>query len=280
MALTASMVVKVESISVADFRQARNLMPVTVQKAVIEGVPMSSLMPVTSNLLGYIEFELIVLTSMVNVDQRLTLQKHQVPSVAQGLYDEFKTESIEDISVCFRRLAMGNYGEIYRLDEAVIAGAMRKYLEEKYQVIENSLMGEKENFYAPVKIEKGAERVNPNRNILAALETVIAGKDPGIDLSQYLKPHELQELEEARRKGAPVIDETNAQSNALERYKLERQPVSDEQKIEQIKKRNQRARELQEKAFRDSYPNATDEQVKKFIESVKQHEIPIPNQND
>lgn len=136
---------KVEAIKGADFKTARALMPTTVQKAVIEGVPMimvakatDQIMPV-ENIIGYIEHELIILSAMVNIDQRLNIQRHQLQVIAQELYDAFKAESMEDISVCFRRGATGLYGEIYRLDGAVILGWMRAYLEEKYAIIESEV---------------------------------------------------------------------------------------------------------------------------------------------
>jgi hypothetical protein len=214
---------KIEAIMAADFKTARDLMPATIKQAVQVGVPMSIISQATDKLLGYIEHELIILAAMVNVDQRLNIQGHQLPVIAQELYNNFKAESMEDISVCFRRGSTGAYGEIYRLDAAVISGWMRHYLEEKYQVIESNMMAEKETFYSVKKSDKPEEQRNPERNLLAAMETVLYGKDPGIDLSKHLKPEELKEVEEARKKSIGMKPENNAEDNAYQRYKLERQ---------------------------------------------------------
>jgi hypothetical protein len=216
---------KVEAIRAADFKTARALMPTTVKKAVIEGVPMSVVSQAAPNLIGYIEHELIILSAMVNVDQRLNIQRHQLPVIAQELYENFKDESMEDISVCFRRSAAGLYNDssdkLLRLDASVITQWMRKYLDEKYAVVEANLMAEKDNIYQMKRTEK--PEINPGRNLLAAMEAVIQGKDPGIDLSKYLTPEELKEVEEARKAGFNPRATDNAKSNAYERYKLEEQ---------------------------------------------------------
>jgi hypothetical protein len=210
---------KVDHLQAKRFDQASRLMPSTIQMAVQLGVPMISVQVASKQVVPFIEYELIRLMAMVNVDQRLNIQKHQIPVIAQELYETFKTESIEDIAVCFKRGAMGTYGEIYRLDGAVIAGWMRAYLEEKYSVIESNLNSEKLSMYQVKRTEK--PEINPGRNLLAALETVIAGKDPGIDLSKHLTPEELKEVEEARKKGLKIPDKSNAQENEYQRHRLQ-----------------------------------------------------------
>jgi hypothetical protein len=71
----------------------------------------------------------------------LNLQGHQIPIIAKTLMDEFKGENLADFTICFRRGVMGLYSDekdkLLRIDGAVIVGWMRKYLDEKYQVIEN-----------------------------------------------------------------------------------------------------------------------------------------------
>lgn len=195
----AGLEIKLEAISAADFKAARDLMPTVIQKAVIEGVPMAVLSKATPNVVGYIEHELIILASMVNVDQRLNIQRHQLPVIAHELYEQFKTESIEDIHLCFRRGATGLYGEIYRLDAAVITGWMQKYLEEKYAVVEKSLSEKKAD--EPTKAES-------QRFLLKLMEAV--AKETGIP---------------------PAKDPgNNTGENAYQRYKLERQTKMEFQK--------------------------------------------------
>jgi hypothetical protein len=46
---------------------------------------------------------------------------------------------------------------------------------------------------------------------------------------------------------------------------------------ETLKERNDRIRGMQEKAFRDRNPGASEEEVKLFLETVKKHEVKIPS---
>lgn len=92
----------------------------------------------------YIEFELIKLANLVSVGGNLN--NAQVVFIAQELIATFPNETLADFKLCFQRGAIGQYGEIFRLDGIVIRGWMGKYLEEKYQVMEDSLMREKEDY--------------------------------------------------------------------------------------------------------------------------------------
>jgi len=86
---------------------------------------------------------------MVNVNQALNLKDAQVPIIADHLLQNYKWESIEDFTICFRRAAAGLYGEIYRIDGAVIGQWFSRYLDEKYDALEQKKEKEK-----PEKQEK------------------------------------------------------------------------------------------------------------------------------
>lgn len=128
--------------------EAIGLLPTNVNEA-IGGTPLSMIMQVVNpmKIEATMAIMLTRLMAMVNVDERLNLQSHQIPFIAQQLMQNFKSENMADFNVCFHRGACGFYGQIFRLDAAVITDWMRKYLDEKYQVIENKLMQEKENPY-------------------------------------------------------------------------------------------------------------------------------------
>jgi hypothetical protein len=187
-------VLRLESIDRQDYIGAHNSMPTTVNKAVEVGLPMIVTEKACDGIVAQIEFEIIELMKKVNIDQRLNIQTHQVPAIAQELFDEFKRESIEDIAVCLKRGAMGHYGEIYRLDGAVIAGWMRKYLDEKYEILVNNLNAEKES---PYDVSRGAKT-----DIMLKLMKEALGdyKDPDKVNQQHLAEHRLRAREEMKKR--------------------------------------------------------------------------------
>lgn len=91
----------------------------------------------------YLEVEIVKLAASVNVNQALNIKDHQVPVIADHLIENYKWESLEDFTLCFRRAAAGLYGEIYRLDGAVIGQWFSRYLDEKYDALEQKKAKEK-----------------------------------------------------------------------------------------------------------------------------------------
>lgn len=92
----------------------------------------------------YLQHELIKLAANINVNQALNLKNDQVPVIASHLMENYKWESIEDFTLCFRRASMGLYGEIFRVDGAVIGQWFSRYLDEKYDALEQKKKKEKE----------------------------------------------------------------------------------------------------------------------------------------
>jgi hypothetical protein len=97
------------------------------------------------NVKAYLEFELVKLANLVSVGGNLN--NSQVVFIASELIKIYPNETLADFKLCFHRGAIGQYGEVYRMDGIVIRSWMEKYLEEKYQVIENKLMSEKDTGY-------------------------------------------------------------------------------------------------------------------------------------
>lgn len=85
---------------------------------------------------AYLEAELIKLAGNFNGNPALNLKDYQVPTIAEMLLENYKWESIEDFTLCFRKASCGMYGEIYRIDGAVIGTWFSRYLDEKYQALE------------------------------------------------------------------------------------------------------------------------------------------------
>jgi hypothetical protein len=139
---------------------------------------------------AYVEAELIKLAGNFNGNPALNLKDYQVPVIADMLIQNYKWESIEDFTLCFRRASCGMYGEIYRIDGAVIGQWLARYLDEKYDALEQRKAKEKQQDKNPVSIVK-----------LTAEHAAEYGK-------RY--------MENASKK-----KETNEKTNAYERYKLE-----------------------------------------------------------
>lgn len=99
-----------------------------------------------SSVQGQIEFELIKLASLMSVGGNLN--KAQIGFIASSLIEQYPHEAIADFKLCFERGAIGMYGEIQRMDGITIGLWFKEYLNEKYEVLENKLMKEKENIYS------------------------------------------------------------------------------------------------------------------------------------
>lgn len=200
-----------------------SLLPNTIEQAT-KGTPVAMLLQVVDrqNIEAFLAIELTKTASLINVDERLNLQGHQIPFIASQLIDLYKSESLADFKICFERGAMGRYDEkLLRLDAAVINNWMQRYLEEKYQVIENQLMSSKDSIYQVKReIPDMPMQINHDRTALAAMEAVVNGKDVGVDLSKYLKPEEVKEVEQAQRKGPVHFDENNERQNKFQKFKL------------------------------------------------------------
>lgn len=151
---------------------------------------------------AYLEAEIIKLAANFNGNPALNIKSYQVPVIADQLIENYKWESIEDFTLCFRRASAGLYGEIYRIDGAVIGQWFARYLDEKYDALEQRKAKEKH--------QDSAKRENN-----------------AVDGSKYI----AQMLENL---GVPQDqDTTNAAENAYQRHKLENKyPVTPPEEVE------------------------------------------------
>lgn len=90
----------------------------------------------------------IQLTKLVaSLNLKWNLSDAQIGIIVEELIYKYPNESLEDFILVFRRARHGEFGELYRLDSAVIFSWMQIHLDEKYAVIENKLLSEKDNIY-------------------------------------------------------------------------------------------------------------------------------------
>lgn len=91
-----------------------------------------------------------VLTKLVgSLNLKWNLNDSQIKQVVEDLVDKYPNETVEDFILLFRKARQNEFGEIYRLDSAVIFGWMEYYLEEKYALWEKQLENEKQEYYKP-----------------------------------------------------------------------------------------------------------------------------------
>ena len=112
-----------------------SILPSTIKNAIGQP-PICDLEKVVgkNQIIRYIEFELVKMTSLVSVGGNLN--NAQVQFIAEQLVEIFPNESLADFKLCFQRGCIGQYGEIYRMDGIVLRSWMEKYLDEKYSIVE------------------------------------------------------------------------------------------------------------------------------------------------
>ncbi len=130
------------------FQETSRLLPSTVKNAIGQP-PLCDLIKVTGKgpIVRFIEFELIKLSKLVSVGGNLN--SAQVEFIATQMVEFFPNESLADFKICFERGCMGQYGEVFRMDGIVLRKWMEQYLDEKYTIVEENLVKEKDNLYAP-----------------------------------------------------------------------------------------------------------------------------------
>jgi len=144
------------------------------------------------NIEAFLAIELNKLHDLVNIDDRLNIQGNQISFIASSLLDMFPNENLADFVICFKQGALGQFGDIYRVDGAVICGWMEQYLDKKYQIVETKLKEERKDF----------EETNPTEADLKLYNERMAKVMESIG---YI----------------PKVDD-NAKNNEYERFKLTR----------------------------------------------------------
>lgn len=146
-----------ETLMAGNFEGTANLLPTTVKNAVGQP-PVCDLEKIMGRgkLVAYIEFELVKLSTLISVGGNLN--NAQVQFIATQLIELFPSESLADFKICFQRGAIGQFGEIYRMDGIVVRKWMEQYLEEKYTIVEEELKKSPDSMYRPEDVKTHDER--------------------------------------------------------------------------------------------------------------------------
>lgn len=194
-----------------------------------------------------VEYELVCLAELMSVGGNLN--NAQVKFIADQFIEMFPTESIADFKICFQRGAIGRYGQIQRMDGITLKGWMDQYLDEKYQVVEDLLMKEKDNLYKPLT---DAERQH--------LQTV--------DVDKMLDEYKESIKHFDSRAILPMSDDD------IKKYGKE-EPHREVYKYDEseaglkLKEVHESVFNAQEKIVRDRHPEWTEEQIQQRCEELR-----------
>lgn len=183
----------------------------------------------------YLKGELTRLALNFNGNPALNLKTYQMDTIADQLIENYKWESIEDFTLCFRRASCGLYGEIYRIDGAVIGQWFSRYLDEKYDALEQRKAKEKH--------QEKELRVNN-----------------AVDGSKYI----AQMIENL---GVPKGEPTPREETEFQKFKLQNQyPVTS---AEEIAKKELHIQYIRANYYPDGRPKETWIEEKEWLKTQK-----------
>lgn len=200
------------------FDQVSAALPSTI-KGAIDQPPISEVMKITGkgSVVRFVEFELIKMTTLVSVGNNLN--NAQVEFIAAQLVELFPNESMADFKICFQRGCLGQYGEIFRMDGIVLRKWMERYLDEKYQILEDELRKANQNDYAE-RVEQ--PEVGPGRKLFDdyANSLQMGRKVPCIS-DEDIKREGQKEPTKKTGTGHPRITEEGIEASRLQDLKRE-----------------------------------------------------------
>jgi hypothetical protein len=246
--------VMVQALSRKDFKRASDLAPNKIELAYSEPKVFELTKALGDEIvLGQIEFELIKLASLMSVGGNLN--NAQIQFIARQLLNSYPTESIADFKICFERGAFGSYGPIQRMDGITVRDWMAKYLDEKYLVMEDLLMKEKDNIYKPVNLTE-IEMASVNR----------------IDVDAMLKEYG-ESIKAFEAKSILPMSEDEIEAEGQERPKREVYRYDETEAGIKLKEVHGRIFAAQEKAVRERHPEWSEQEIEKYCQELREYTI-------
>lgn len=189
-----------------------------------------------------IQFELIKLAELMSVGGNLNAA--QVDFISDELIKLYPTESIADFKICFRNGAMGKYGNIQRMDGITLGGWMKEYLKEKYEILEDLLMKERDEYYKPIVPE------NSERDWLKEWDDAVNNRD-------------------GMRK-VPDLSEEEIKAEGQEKPKRQAYEYNESEAEIRLREMHERLWQFQEQTVRERHPDWTEDQVKARLKELKE----------
>lgn len=235
-------------------KEASDLMPTKIERVfdqpkVFELVQAIGDGPVKTQ----IEFELLNLANLMSVGGNLN--DAQIQFIAEQLITTYPTESIADFKICFQRGAFGNYGSIQRMDGITIREWMAKYAEEKYLVMEDMLMKEKENIYKFPELTE-SERQHLDR----------------VDVNKMLEDYK-ESMKGFEARAILPMSEEDIEKEGQEKPKREVYRYDETEAGIKLKEVHGRLFRAQEAMIRERHTEWSDEQVEKYCAELQAYTI-------
>lgn len=200
-----------------------------------------------------IEFELVNLATLMSVGGNLN--DAQITFIAEEFVRLYPTESIADFKICFRRGAIGAYGQIQRMDGITLREWMAKYMEEKYLVMEDMLMKEKDDIYKPQQLND-KEREQLDR----------------VDVDAMLKEYQESIKSFEARAIMPMSDE-DIQAEGQERPKREVYRYDETEAGHRLKEHHDKVFKAQELLIRDRHPEWSEQEIENHCQELREYTI-------
>lgn len=224
----------------------------TISKIVDTAIPMSIVSRNVSP--GDLERSLdIQLTRLVqSLNLKWNIEPPQIKLIVEDLIDKYKHETLEDFILIFKKARQNEFGEIYRLDSAVVFGWVDKYLDEKYKVVESKLREEKDAW--------------KNESIRTQADWLQVWKEAIEKTDSEGGPIRTLSLNLTTLTNIRAMTEEEIKEEGQDKPKFKRYPFTSEGYQKKIDESVRKGRELW---FRDHHPNATEIEVIDYLNSFE-----------
>lgn len=135
----------------------------TIDSIIDRGTPLSVLVRVAEKKTVKQILDVHLTKLVVSFNLNLTLKDFQISQIIEDMIERYPNETIEDFIYVFKMARQNYYGQVFRIDSAVIFDWIEQHLKQKYAALEAKLYSEKDN---PYKVEVKPYEFVPHRRPL------------------------------------------------------------------------------------------------------------------